>query len=69
MSGYKLYLIFISLKLARVTGGKDDDNDRSDEILELTDSASWVKIGQMKNARNLFGISKVDAQSFKNTCQ
>ncbi len=66
---YKLYLIFTSLTLARVTGGRDDYGDESDEILELTDGASWVKIGQMKNTRSSFGLSIVDVQTFKNTCQ
>ena len=65
---YKLYLIFISLTLARVTGGQDD-NKHYDEILELTDGTNWVRIGHMKNARSFFGISKVDVKTFIKTCQ
>ena len=66
---YNLYLICTYLTLAGVTGGRDDDSDNYDEILELTDGASWVKIGQMKNARSFFGLSKVDVQNFDNRCQ
>ena len=71
MEYIKLYLNFISLTLTRVTGGTGgyDGSDRSDEILELRDDASWVKIGQMKNARSFFGLSKVDVQNFDNRCQ
>ena len=68
----KLYLNFISLTLTRVTGGDDGaryNGDKSAEILELTDDASWVKIGQMKNARSFFGLSKVDVPTFDNRCQ
>ena len=64
-----MYLIFIPLTLATVTGGLLRGLDNSDEILELTDGASWVKIGQMKNARSYFGLSNVDAKIFKNICQ
>merc|ERR1712110_924705 len=51
-----------------LSGGRDDDGDRSADILEYRDGEGWNKIGTMRDAKYYHATSIIEFKEFEEYC-